>query len=556
MKKIFEYKITNLILCTIFFLPLCIIVFSGNSIFFVNDDFIAISLLKSGESHVFMISYPLAVLLVLAYKAMPLIPWYSIVSTATLALSSIIFFKAIKLLIEKNFYFYFIFFFIGLIFYSFSIKNISISVITVIYFATSFLILLWEHKLKFFLFSLSMSICFLLRDFYAIFIIFFSIIILLFLISKIIFNLEYSLFKKEYLFILLPLIIIFFDYFGYSSSEYKEWIKFNSARAIQNDCYQFIPEGDNLVNRDNIIVFKLWYPYDQEVLPTQTIIKVSGSFLQVYKNAFKIINIKNFIKTKITIHYKYFIFLVIILILALLTCEKSKFRLFILYLISNLTLIALLFSIIFIRDVERLTVGLFFVIFCYNLIFICNYCCSGNSEKFIKKYKIFIFIILFLTMAAFWSKDLSYTLTNQDIKNNFKKELTGYNEFRKGYEEYTFMPCILLPYYMCNFFVIQNFYEDDSIGNFTNQNFFPVGWLARSPYFYRKLHEKGFYNFYDFLMDPKTLFFGSNIISTEFNEKYIKYLDSNFGNNHYKHYIKTIKINDMFSFSKIMKVKQ
>jgi len=558
MQKFLYFKLNKLILCVIFFLPLCIIFFSGNSIFTVNDDFAVVALLKSGEPHVLLMSYPLSSLLVYLYKTTPLVPWYSLTLTSFLVFSSIIYFKALNLILKKSINFYLLFFIIGIIFYSFIFKNISITITTLVSFATSFLFLLFKKKIRIFLFSVSVFLSFLLRDFYFILFIFYIFVLLMLFVNKKILNFEYLITKKDLFIIFLPFIVILLNNYGYSSRDYKEWVDFNIARGIQSDFIQFAPEDNKLLNQENLNIFRLWYPYDQEIIPTETIIKISGSLFQIYKKVLSKTDIKNFLKTKTTLYYKYFLFFVFILIIVLLKSKKNKFIEFYICFVANMIFIWFIFLIILVRDVERVTIGLFFVVLCFDLIFVSCYCSSNRYCKFhsCKKYDFLLFLFLFVSLVAFWGNDFRYTLLNQNTKNTFEKELKAYKEFRKGYEGYTFIPCVLMPYFMCNFFVVQNFHENDSIGNFTTQNFFPVGWLARSPFYYRKLHEKGFDRFYDFMMHEKALFFGGNIICPEFNAKYLQYLDSNFGNNEYKHEIKTLKKNDLFSLSKIVKVKK
>jgi len=454
----------------LFFYTLGIIILS------LNDDFIIWQMLINGESRVLILSYPLSQLLVILYKTFSSISWYSLLLISILSIN--MWFMS-KYLAEytKNYTksIVILFMIINAIYW----LSISMTLVTFSLITTSILFI--RNDFKFFILLLTLA-TFLRNDF---FITLLPIIILPFIIFY-----RFPLTKKHLISIVLFCILLSINYtFPRTNQQYTEWLSFNSTRAYFADLKMKVNDPKNKLTeaQEEVLNFG-WYMNDETLLPTSTVKEFSGSTLQATIEQFSLHHLPH--RAIILVIFISFIYIGI---------QRKKY--FVLYLALFLFIIA----IISIRDVERTTLPLLFLLIMVLI----------ESGQIVKVKPFFIIIFSFM-IIAFAVKITPY------IKNNLfavEQNLILQKEFINlvNNSNLSYEVSLEFPFSMVapNQIMIANKLLDEKHWiHFSKHHILISGWLVRHPYFYQthhisnKNHYRKYNTYYEFLTAPSTVFIG------------------------------------------------
>jgi hypothetical protein len=538
-----------------FFMPIIWSIVSGNIYFYINDDGAIMSLLRSGDAHVLILGYPLSALMVKLYAVLPLIPWYSIVMIALASVSAILFFHAwAAFLPHERPLLWITIFFAGAAYFYYLFNHLNLAIITITFFATAFLPLLLKNK-KGFVFSVSLLVIALsLRDFNTILLPFAFLLIGFLGVSK---KLPVPGIGRPFhplVFILLLLFVpVVGNYLAYSTDEYKEWTKFNLARSIQIDYSTYAPHATlaSGIKQEDLDIFRLWYPYDEQTVPSKNLVALSGSIGSVFLKAVMNTNYSRFFINNLRYYGKFLGFLFFLILLYLLTYRERR-GLFVLF---NLSIACLVVAVLLVRNVDRVSWGLlFFWLVSLLMIMVLFDDMSIRPASKGQLWRFPVWSLCFAFLLAIAVPVEAYKANYRDNSVN-KARLEQYRVFRHGQENATIVPAIYFPCALSDGgFVFPLFRENDMIGDFQSQNFIPAGWLARHPSVNRKLAAVGVKDFYSLIIDGNTLFFGGASMDPELNKLYLSYLDRNFGDNgRFKHSLEVIKSDEHFSYVRVVR---
>jgi len=477
----------------------------GWSYFTLNDDGAVLSLLRSGEARTLIISYPMSCLLVALYKFNAEIPWYSLfvvfmlaVGTATMtyAVISNSYADRIQKILLLSFVLYFC------IFYSNNINYTS--VVTLLFVSVYMLILsLGSHCSKRLL-AFLLPLVLLTRSG--------DIIVILLAFSSLPLILNTSSLKSGFLRALYILLITFAVFLLNKypvDGDYQTYKKFSSVRSIHNDLsYPIDVTG---ADANDILLFNRFFPHDEKTFSTKTLTDNAPPTLRVI--SYRLFKEKsNTVNNIIFNHFLEFLLIGISLCYVLYYNDNLLNRTF----IMAIALIAMCIILFKIRDVDRLSTGILFLILStIHLMprkskisikpFFDIKCDRTIKEHNDIQYNLristirpFLFVIIFMMLIIQISKftkgfnswvNSSVILRPREckvIKENILKN--------KELKNTLLLPDLTTSPSMCYTFCLGN--EKNMLG-YPSEGWLPAGWLSRSPIYYKTLRSLGSDNFND-----------------------------------------------------------
>ena len=515
----------------------------GWSYFTLNDDGAVLSLLRSGEARTLIISYPMSCFLVALYKLNAEIPWYSLfvvfmlaVGTATMtyAVLSNSYADRIQKILLLSIVLYFC------IFYS---NNINYTSVVTLVFASVYMMILslGSHCSKRLL-ALLLPLVLLTRCG--------DIIVILLAFSSLPLILNTSSFKSGFLRTLIILLITLavFQLNKYPvDGDYQTYKKFSSVRSIYNDLsYPIdVPSAD----ANDKLLFNRFFPHDEDTFSTKTLTENAPQTLRVI--SYRLFNKKLNTVYDIILNHGLEYFLIGIS-LCYVSYYNNKF--FNKAFFIAITLIAMSIVLFKIRDVDRLSTGILFLIL--STIHLMPKKSKTSIKPFfdikcdrtIKEHndiqyilrvstiRPFLFVIIFMMIIiqiAKFTKGINKWVNSSDILRPRECKVIKDNILKnKELKNSLLLPDLTTSPSMCYTFRLGN--EINMLG-YPSEGWLPAGWLSRSPIYYKTLRSLGSDNFNDLfrqgriviVYDKKHMLFPDYMISAS-REMYLALLNKHY----------------------------
>ena len=260
-----------------------------------------------------------------------------------------------------------------------------------------------------------------------------------------------------------------------------------------------------------------WFQ-DSQLLPTEKMIATSPSFIDIYLKKLPHIHPIDFIQ-KHKFKYWFYLLLTISLYVIVLNIKNRK-SIFLLLLIFGI------FLLLFVRDVDRVTIAL---IMLWALVLF-------ESLKRYRKISI-IFIFIFTSLYFYYlSPQLSYRYF-KEITSAQKEAYQLIKKYKKTCEISLNYPtnsnALLGTIFLYNYL----FHEESWLKMNVNE-IQPRGWLARHPFFYQthqisdKYTKRKYATYYDYLISNDSAFLGGKILLHD--KRFEKYLLGTYDKLHLK----------------------
>lgn len=534
-----KYQNLLILLFSITYVILSLTLFKTS--FHVNDDVAILNFIKEGFS-VFFMSELLGYFLSFLYiKTSPLVPWYGLYFTLFNIIILYLSLKSLYYLIEnKNYFFmscgiFLLFFTPYIISITYTISALMIGTVALIYFSINLgkVISIKTTLLLGILFAHS----YLFRTDAPIALVLFSLPFLVYLIVKFQYKIKYILL------FFLPLILILVVNTAISnyikSAELKSYQEFNTIRgkfhgfpvSDINTNNKVILEKNNWSENDYLML-KNWMFWDESKYNINTLSNIFTYSMNITEQNINLTNIC-YALNQLLKHYKYYIIVLIILILYSFNKLDQKHFVLILLYMTYFFLGALTFEL-FYRFPERLAVPLFIL-----SIFILLYLLKNQKQDYpfnIKKRTI-LFIAIIIISPLFNNTKHKVVASERSWENTYLM----FNYLQTNYSEYIFVNQAGTP--LSN--PILSPFEEFTY----NLQIIDGGWPIFSPYFYFQLEKFGLTkgeDIYLFLLNHDNVLFAGNntgamLIKKFIEEKYGKKCNS-------------IQIDDLKSF-KIYRIK-
>ncbi len=518
MKEYFFNKkflcLKNLIWPLIYVLIIILLYNKGVLLLIQNDDFLVINLLKNKQAETLILSYPLSSILAFLYYYISFIPWLSVLLFSVFLICIWIYLEIVKYItkrkeLEPKKYIFIpnLLNFLGLTTHVLLLVNISITSFTVWFVMTTWLYFLMTGKR-----SYLTGFSFLLRFDVA-----FGLIPLL-VFFYFLFNRSYG-FSKKKLKKMIPLVFVISSIVALQlvmpSQKERYWRDWNTARSFFLD-YKQEPANKNFLNAFQIAtITRSWWIHDEELLPTESVIKSASNKMQVLWNIINTINKEKLIGLlNLQLHWPYWFLFVSLLLLAFLILLNGK-RDWIskLSLCGVFSFIVLLFCM---RSKERVTLWL---LLGTNFTFLmCLF--KINPLTTLKKQSLFhiittLGVLLFIYLLYFQiSRNIYRNLYWRAKSEREKKE---FYDIKNNHPEAYFVPSIKTPLsvFDSDYLIGPLFEENDFLPLDRKTGIGPAGWGARHPFSYEFYDistsdkKRKYSNFYEFMISKNTYFIGS-----------------------------------------------
>ena len=446
-----------------------------------NDDLTVWNLLRDGEYRTLLLSIPLSCVLVYLYHYLPAMPWYSItlmiffVASFWMAMTFADLFRTRILQLGSSVF--------VLIFYIFFAMNLSVTSVTVLLFVTNLLNLGRNVRLFWIMTGLSL----LLRTEIVLGLLPLALLMMFYLSSRG----EFQFMQKANRYALFPVIVYLLNAVPIMmDSEYSHWLDFNKARAYFID---FSGENTTLLSGFQSGAIGVWWIVDEEMLPTSKVIAAAGNIWTLLAERLR--------------HPQVPAFLGLFFLASLLIVYYAKNRrraLFFLLILSGYLLL-----LVNLRDVDRVMIP----VMLFAVMFVMYFIDEAKAKSKMAGIALLTFLIT-LWMPKTYMEFQENKLVNKR-KHNYSVELQA---LMAANHSRIAIP-VVFPVYFINLHEVLNYngvFDETAWIQWSQAHFYPEGWLARHPYFY-KLHnishdgtKRRFANFYEFMMDDNTTFLGGN----------------------------------------------
>jgi len=477
----------------------------GWSYFTLNDDGAVLSLLRSGEARTLIISYPMSYLLVTLYKFNAEIPWYSLfvvfmlaVGTATMtyAVLSNSYADRIQKILLLSFVLYFC------IFYSNNINYTS--VVTLLFVSVYMLILSLGSHCNKRLLAILLPLVLLTRCG--------DIIVILLAFSSLPLILNTSSLKSGFLRALFILLItsavILLNKYPVDG-DYQTYKMFSSVRSIHNDLsYPIDVTG---ADANDKLLFNRFFPHDEKTFSTKTLTENTPPTLRVI--SYRLFKEKsNTVYNIIFNHFLEFLLIGISLCYVLYYNGNLLNRTF----FMAIALIAMSIILFKIRDVDRLSTGILFLILstihlmpkkskisikpffdikCGRTIKEHNDIQYNLSVSTIRPFLFVIIFMMLIIQISKFTKGIDKWVNSSDILRSRECKVIKENILKnKELKNTLLLPDLMSSPQMCYTF---SFGNEKSMLGYPSESWLPTGWLSRSPIYYKTLRSLGSDNFND-----------------------------------------------------------
>ncbi len=491
-----------------------------------NDDVYLQNFLLHGDNRTYIMSFALSSLLAKLYSNFPDIQWFSICMTMTLTLIAAVLSLFIAQIRHNGLRL--LLFILGLVYLRFLITNISVTTITVTFVALAVPFVRNHHKL-FWLLILTASL--------------FRFNIILGLLPLVI--LPYLIFYKKEEFnkkdlpVLIPLwflLLVNLMSNSFYDRQYREWLQFRDAHQYFIDLHG---KGDlrNFTDNEKRILMS-WMIQDEDILPSQKVIDAAGNRYLVMFDNLKRLTLRKI--ASILYHNKILLILLLLSLLLLLNKDMNRQnRLFLILFIIGF------FTLIFVRNVERVTIPLILIWFSIITMILLEKQNTGLL-KLLFGGAIAVFLIdLPLYNRLHTTKHLEWEAEKMKLME--RKPLL--------YETAIYFPTNYTPEYIWSTILQNRLFEEKE---WFTRYILPADWVSRHLLFY-KLHnishngiKRKYKNFHDFLVSPGTAFIGGKEINKKFNEVILSEYDKKFlENTKCRHEVRIIAESENYAISKV-----
>jgi len=278
---------------------------------------------------------------------------------------------------------------------------------------------------------------------------------------------------------------------------YNDWLTFNKARASIVDMGMMNVEKDFFSSVETFCIQAGWFQ-DPDLLSSEKIIATTPALTDIIQMNIQKIDLVHFVKT-----YKFREWLWLLLAVSLLVVLfniKSRKTLFIPLLVLGVILLLIT------RDVERVTVPL--IILWAYVVFE-----SLKSHRIINTIFIFLFTYIFYYYAS-GQYGYRYFKENTLLQKEAHQLIAKSNKICEASVNFpTGFTNEVNSVFKANYL----FHENNWL-QLNNKEILPTGWLSRNTFFYNThnisdAHTKRKYNnYYEYLIDDKTAFFGSRLL--------------------------------------------
>jgi|GEM_PF-3495680 len=475
-----------------------IVIFSGHAYLGTIDDPYLREFLFHGENRTLIMSYPLSTLLSFLYQKFPDIQWFS--WTLTLYIAAIYTLFSIYLVQFKDRFVRYLLAIFGLVVLLYVWMNITVTIVTLLMVVVA-IPLIKKDQILFWLYLVASSM---LRDTILI-----SVSPLILLAYIYMFDKSYFDYKRV-LAILCLIFLIFSSIYSPSTDKpYRDWLDFYHARVYFTDLHG--DDEKHLFSDDEKLIAYSWFAQDESLLSTEKIVMAAGSKLEVIKHGLATLSLRG-IASKFY-HHKILFVLLFFTYILLRRYEKSRSKTLLL-----VTFVVGFFTLLFIRDVERVTYPMIFLWFTLLAVEFLKY----EGKRYLRNMTLASILMLLIDLPLYGK---AHVPEYWDLRN----ELVGLIEKRK---DSTYEPSLGFPSKVEGNFATaldQNrlFFEKEWISNYI----VPAGWMSRHPFFY-ETHDISFEgvqrtysSYYDYLMGPKALFVGSKGVNGKINERILRMYD-------------------------------
>ena len=431
-------------------------------------------------------SYPLSYIMSNLYDFFPTFPWYSALLTLVMGLN----FYFISLYIKKcdSYIQKAILLILMLLWMTFLWFNMSITILTITTMITA-VGLIRKNLLFSFIFILLAS---LLRTDMMI------ISMPYYFVAFFILREQLSINKKEILGFAVLVILVVASLFTQKQDHfYNDWLSFNKSRAAIVDMGMMDVKKDYFSKEEMFCIQAGWWQ-DSDLLSTEKIVATTPSLSAILQKNIQKIHLVNFVKSYKFKHWLWLLLTVsAILILVNFRSRKTLF-------IPMLALGVILLLIT--RDVERVTVPLI-MLWAYVLF-----------ESF-KPYRILntVFLALFTYIFYYYSSgQLGYRYFKEStlLQNEAHQLIAKSNKVCESSINFpTGFSSDVNIVFKANYI----FHENNWL-QLNDKEILPSGWLSRNKFFYKTHNisdretKRKYNNYYEYLIDDKTAFFGSRML--------------------------------------------
>ena len=493
-KKYFSEHIYYFIIFTIISV---LYVVNGYASLATNDDWALRGMLVAeGIYGTLIMSYPLSYLLSHLYDFFPFFSWYSSLLTLVIGLN----FYLIALHIAKNDSYIqkAILLVLALLWLTFIWFNTTITIVTITTMVSAIGLIKTNLRMSFvFIFVASL----LRTDMMLIFMPYYFV-------SFFILREQLRMKKKEvYALVVLVALVASSLFVQKQDHVYNDWLTFNKARASIVDMGMMNVEKDFFSSVETFCIQAGWFQ-DPDLLSSEKIIATTPALTDIIQMNIQKIDLVHFVKT-----YKFREWLWLLLAVSLLVVLfniKSRKTLFIPLLVLGVILLLIT------RDVERVTVPL--IILWAYVVFE-----SLKSHRIINTIFIFLFTYIFYYYAS-GQYGYRYFKENTLLQKEAHQLIAKSNKICEASVNFpTGFTNEVNSVFKANYL----FHENNWL-QLNDKEILPTGWLSRNTFFYNThnisdAHTKRKYNnYYEYLIDDKTAFFGSRLLIPD--ESFKKYL--------------------------------
>jgi hypothetical protein len=471
--------------------PVLAIVASGHSVF-ENDEACALALIQSGEAHTLILSRPLTSLLIGLYSLAPLVPWFSgLVAALLLGLAAVYAWAAASIGVREPapslaFLAAAVLFLIGAAAYP------SVTLLTFMVMAASLLVLVASSGQATTLAALVLGMALLLRPaLWPLLVAVWAVLAVSLLASP------PSCLTRRYALVFAAIVAAsaLGEALNYASPGWSSYAAFNKARALVHDYGRTAipPQG----KADALVVFASWWPYDRDVLTDEEAIRgVAAGWSATLQR----LDAAAIMQAAWQLRWS----LAFLFVVAWLCRRRCRWPA---WLVSTIGLAALAIGMSVLRGRYRATFG----VLSSALVPLAAW--ARPLHEPLRRWQSALWaglaagVLLWGALAApgLWhdlasrkSASLSFAAS---AKRMLGRELAARPDTRVA-------TSINFPVSMgAGQYMFPMFEEDAKVVDFVR--FIPPGWLARSPFFYRKLAEFGARDYHSAVTDPLTVFLGS-----------------------------------------------
>ena len=477
------------------------VVVSGYSYLGTVDDPYLMDFLAHGENRTLIMSYPLSTVVTWLYQYFPNIQWLSWIYFLYLE-AAVLLYSAYVAHVEDRTVRWLMLGMGGVVLL-FASMNVTITLLTLLLVVLA-IPLARNHQIAFWFVVLIAS---LLRETIVV-----SVLPLLAAAYLLSFKRGYFTKRRIATVSLLVLLTVLNILSPKMDEEYQSWLDFYHARVYFTDLHGVDKRG--VMNEEERVVAKSWFPQDERLLSTHKIIRAAGSEFDVV--LYRLTHMKLWTVASRLYHHKVLLLLLLLTAYLLLKLERSWYKRGVWFLF-----VAGFFTLFFIRDVDRVT---------YPLIFLWM---ALLTMEFLNNRRYSELKILYAGAIFALLVDLPiYNREHRASDWKYRNELVSLMQKHDLHYE----PALGFPMAVSGEMVAamsQNrlFDEKEWISNYI----IPAGWMSRHPYYYRSHDisgygvERRYDDFHDYLLHGKAAFVGSKTMNPKMTEMVLGMYDEIYG---------------------------